>query len=244
MKLRVIAPEQETEYSYGLLLQEEALRNIVEKGGADILLLLRHRPAITLGYFAKEKNLLMEKEEFRNKGVGIYRTDRGGDVTYHGPGQLICYPVIDMQRKGLRDYKSRLCTSIIEALASYGIESVEGHRRLSGIWVSDEKIAAVGYALRRVRNCRRTTVATTHGFALNVLDEMENFSYINPCGMPGMKLTNMERILGHAIEFTELRKRYVQTFARVFGYDIDEQTRMVQEGNQAQRSGGDEAPDS
>jgi lipoate-protein ligase B len=222
MKLRVIAPEQETEYSYGLSLQEKALRDIVEKGCPDTLLFLRHRPAITLGYFAKERNVLMEKEGLRDQGIGIYRTDRGGDVTYHGPGQLICYPVIDTHRKGLRTYKSMLCTSILETLASYGIQAVEGHRRLSGIWVHDEKIAAVGYALRRVPNSRKTTVVATHGFALNVLDEMENFSYIHPCGMPGMKLTSMERILGHAVGFTELRQRYVQAFARVFGYDIDE----------------------
>jgi lipoyl(octanoyl) transferase len=222
MKLRVIAPEQETEYPKGLFLQEEALLDIVEQGGADTLLLLRHSPAITLGYFAKDGNVLANEELLRKRGIGVYRTDRGGDVTYHGPGQLICYPIIDTHRKGMRDYKSRLCTSIIEALAAYGIEAVEGHGRLSGIWVHDRKIAAVGYALRRIRNCRRTTVATTHGFALYVLDEMENFSCINPCGMHEMKLTNMERILGHAIDFVELQEHYIRAFARVFDYEIDE----------------------
>jgi len=99
---------------------------------------------------------------------------------------------------------------------------VEGHGRLSGIWVHEKKIAAIGYALRRIRTSHRTTVATTHGVALYVLDEMENFSYIHPCGMPGMKLTNMERILGHAIDFQELRRQYTRIFARVFDYDIDE----------------------
>jgi len=222
MKLRVIASEQETEYSHGLLLQEEVLRDIVEQGGADTLLLLRHSPTITLGYFAKRGNLLAEEELLRKWGIGVYRTDRGGDVTYHGPGQLICYPIIDTYRKSTRDYKSRLCASIIEALGHYGIEAVEGHGRLSGIWVHEKKIAAVGYALRRIRTSHRTTVATTHGVALYVLDEMENFSCINPCGMPGMKLTNMERILGHAIDFVELRQFYTRAFARVFGYDIDD----------------------
>jgi lipoyl(octanoyl) transferase len=222
MKLRVIAPEHETEYSHGLLLQEEALRDIVEQGSADTLLLLRHSPAITLGYFAKGGNLLAEEELLRKRGIGVYRTDRGGDVTYHGPGQLICYPIIDTHRKSMYDYKAMLCTSVIETLASYGIEAVEGHGRLSGIWVHEKKIAAVGYALRRIRNCRRTTVATTHGVALYVLDEMENFNYINPCGMPGMKLTNMERILGHAIDFVGLRQKYARAFARVFDYDIDD----------------------
>jgi lipoate-protein ligase B len=222
MNLRVIAPEGETEYSHGLMLQEGALRDIVERGGLDTLLLLRHSPAITLGYFAKGRNVLVAEEALRKRGIGVYRIDRGGDATYHGPGQLICYPIIDTHRKRMRDYKSRLCASIIEALAHYGIEAVEGHGRLSGIWVKRKKIAAVGYALRRIRNCERTTVATTHGFALNVLDEMENFSFINPCGMPGMKLTNMERILGHAIDFTELREHYVRAFSRVFDYEIDE----------------------
>jgi lipoyl(octanoyl) transferase len=222
MKLRVIAPEQETEYSYGLSLQEEALREIAEQGGPDALLMLRHSPTITLGYFAKGGNLLAEEEVLRKRGIGVYRTDRGGDVTYHGPGQLICYPIIDTPRKGLRNYKSMLCASIIEVLASYGIEAVEGHGRLSGIWVSDKKIAAMGYAFRRVHNHQRTTIITTHGVALYVLDEMENFSYINPCGMPGMKLTNMERILGHDIDLQELRRQYTRVFARVFDYDIDE----------------------
>ena len=222
MHLRVIAPDQETEYSHGLMLQEEALRDIVERGGRDTLLLLRHDPAITLGYFAKGGNVLASEGALRKRGIGVHRIDRGGDVTYHGPGQLICYPILDTHRKSVRDYKSGLCSSIIEVLAHYGIEAVEGHGRLSGIWVNDRKIAAVGYALRRVHNCQRTTVATTHGFALNVLDEMENFSLINPCGMPGMKLTNMERTLGHAIDFTELREHYIRAFARVFDYEIDE----------------------
>ena len=222
MNLRVIAPEEETEYSHGLMLQEEALRDIVERGGRDTLLLLRHGPAITLGYFAKEGNVLASEEVLGKRGIGVYRIDRGGEVTYHGPGQLICYPIIDTHRKKVSDYKSKLCASIREALVHYGIEAMEGHGRLSGVWVDNMKIAAVGYALRRVRNCLRTMVATTHGFALYVLDEMENFSYINPCGMPGMKLTNMERILGHPIDFTELREHYVRAFARVFDYEINE----------------------
>jgi lipoate-protein ligase B len=221
MKLRVISPEQVTQYSHGLTLQEEALRDIIDNGGLDTLLLMRHSPAITLGYFAKEGNVLAGEDALRRRGIGVHRIERGGDATYHGPGQLIGYPVIDTHRKRLRGYKSKLCASLIEALAAYGIEAVEGYGKLSGIWVNHRKIAAVGYAFRRIRNCRRTTVATTHGFALNVLEEMENFGCINPCGMAGMKLTNMERILGYAIDFTELREHYLQAFARVFHYEID-----------------------
>ena len=221
MNLRVIAPERETDYSHGLKLQEEALREIVEGDSPDTLLLLRHSPAITLGYFAKGANVLASEEALKTRGISVYHIDRGGEVTYHGPGQLIGYPIIDTHRKRVHEYKSRLCESIIEALAQYGIEAVEGHGRLSGVWVDNMKIAAIGYALRRIRNGRRTTVATTHGFALYVLDKMENFSLINPCGMPGMKLTNMERILGHPIDFAQLQEHYIRAFARVFDYEID-----------------------
>jgi len=221
MKLRVISPQREIEYTQGLALQEQALSDIIHNGGLDTLVLMRNSPAITLGYFAKGGNILAEEEVLRKRGIAIHRTKRGGDVTYHGPGQLIGYPVIDTHRKRLRDYKSKLCASIIEALDCYGIQAVEGHGKLSGIWVEGKKIAAVGYAFRSIRNCRKTTVATTHGFALHVLEEMENFSYINPCGMPGMKLTTMERILGRGVEFAELEKQYVKAFARVFNYEID-----------------------
>lgn len=205
----------------GLALQEEALRSIIGGGEPDTLLLLRHTPAITLGYFAKGENVLAEDDALRKRGIEVHRIERGGDVTYHGPGQLMGYPVIDTHRKRLREYKAKLCASIIEALSHYGIEAVEGHGKLSGIWVGDRKLAAIGYAFRRIRNCRRTTVATTHGFALNVLDEMENFTWIHPCGMPGMKLTNMERILGCAVEFTELKEQYLKAFAKVFDYEIE-----------------------
>jgi lipoate-protein ligase B len=222
MNLRVIVPEGEVEYSLGLTLQEGALHDIVEHDECDTLLLLRHRPAITLGYFARNRNILAPQEILRKRGIGVYRIERGGEVTYHGPGQLLGYPIIDTHRKRLHDYKSRLCRSIIEVLGYYGVKAGEGHGRLSGIWVGDNKIAAVGYALRRVHNCERTTVVTTHGFALYVLDEMENFSYINPCGVPGMKLTNMERILGREIDFRELREHYLKAFARVFDYEINE----------------------
>ncbi|MFW6114712.1 MAG: lipoyl(octanoyl) transferase LipB [Thermodesulfobacteriota bacterium] len=217
----MIFPEKEIGYAQGLALQEQALSDIIDNGGLDTLVLMRNTPSITLGYFAKGENILAKEQVLRERGIKVYRTGRGGDVTYHGPGQLIGYPVIDTHRKRLRDYKSKLCASIIEALAHYGIEGAEGHGKLSGIWVKDKKIAAVGYAFRSIRNWYRTTVATTHGFALNVLDEMENFTSINPCGMPGMKLTSMEEILGCAVDFGELREHYVNSFSKVFDYEID-----------------------
>jgi len=222
MKFNILNIEEEIEYSLGLMLQKSALCNIKEHDAYDTLILLRHKPTITLGYFAKNRNILAPNNSLEKQGIKVYNTDRGGDVTYHGPGQLIGYPIIDTHRKRLKNYKSILCQSIIELLRKYNIEAEERHNKLTGIWVGDKKIAAIGYALKKMRDSERTRVITMHGFALCVLDEMENFSYINPCGIPEMKLTNMEQILEHKIDFKELKEQYIKAFAKLFDYEIDE----------------------
>jgi len=222
MQFNVLNIEREIEYSLGLMLQKSALCNIKEHDAYDTLILLRHKPTITLGYFAKNRNILAPNNSLEKQGIKVYNTDRGGDVTYHGPGQLIGYPIIDTHRKRLKNYKSILCQSIIELLRKYNIEAEERHNKLTGIWVGDKKIAAIGYALKKMRDSERTRVITMHGFALCVLDEMENFSYINPCGIPEMKLTNMEQILEHKIDFKELKEQYIKAFAKLFNYELDE----------------------
>ena len=222
MKFNILNIEEEIEYSTGLMLQKSALCNIKEHDAYDTLILLRHKPTITLGYFAKNRNILAPNNSLEKQGIKVYNTDRGGDVTYHGPGQLIGYPIIDTHRKRLKNYKPILCQSIIELLRKYNIEAEERHNKLTGIWVGDKKIAAIGYALKKMRDSERTRVITMHGFALCVLDEMENFSYINPCGIPEMKLTNMEQILEHKIDFKELKEQYIKAFAKLFNYELDE----------------------
>jgi lipoate-protein ligase B len=222
MKCNILNIEGEIEYSTGLMLQKSALCNIKEHDAYDTLILLRHTPTITLGYFAKNRNILAPNNSLEKQGIKVYNTDRGGDVTYHGPGQLIGYPIIDTHRKRLKNYKSILCQSIIELLRKYNIEAEERHNKLTGIWFGDKKIAAIGYALKKMRDSERTRVITMHGFALCVLDEMENFSYINPCGIPEMKLTNMEQILEHKIDFKELKEQYIKAFAKLFNYELDE----------------------
>ena len=223
MKCAILNLEGEIEYSTGLMLQKSALYNIKNNDAYDTLILLRHKPTITLGSFAKNRNVLAPNNFFLMKrGIRVHKTDRGGDVTYHGPGQLICYPIIDVHRKQLQEYKSKLCQSLIDLLQKYNITAEEGHKRLSGLWVGDKKIAAIGYSLKKIQARERTKVITMHGFALYVLDEMENFNYINPCGMPEIKLTNMERILGTQIDFKELKNDYVKTFVKTFNYELNE----------------------
>ena len=222
MKCNILNIEGELEYATGLMLQKSALYNIKDNDAYDTLILLRHTPTITLGHFAKNQNILAPNNFLMKRGIQVHRTDRGGDVTYHGPGQLICYPIIDTQRKQLREYKSKLCQSLIDLLQKYNIKAEEGHKKLSGLWVGDKKIAAIGYALKKIQARERTKTITMHGFALNVLDEMENFCHINPCGISGIKLTNMEQILGKQIGFKELKENYVKAFVKVFNYEIDE----------------------
>jgi lipoyl(octanoyl) transferase len=222
MKCNILNLEGEIEYSAGLMLQKSALYNIKNNDAYDTLILLRHKPTITLGYFAKNRNVLAPDYFLVKRGIQVHRTDRGGDVTYHGPGQLICYPIIDIHRKQLQEYKSKLCQSLIDLLQKYNITAEEGHKKLSGLWVGDKKIAAIGYTLKKIQAREKTKVITMHGCALYVLDEMENFNYINPCGMPEIKLTNMEQILGTQIDFKELKDNYVNAFVKAFNYEIDE----------------------
>jgi len=222
MKCNILNVEGEIEYSNGLMLQKSALDNIKNNDAYDTLILLRHKPTITLGYFAKNRNVLEPDNFLVKRGIQVHRTDRGGDVTYHGPGQLICYPIIDVHRKQLQKYKSKLCQSLIDLLQKYNIKAEEGHKKLSGLWVGDKKIAAIGYTLKKIQARERTKVITMHGCALYVLDEMENFNYINPCGIQEIKLTNMERILGTQIDFKELKDNYVNAFVKAFNYEIDE----------------------
>ena len=222
MKCTIFNLEGEIEYSIGLVLQKSVLENIRKNDAHDTLILLQHTPTITLGSFAKNRNVLASNNFLVKRGIGVHKIDRGGDVTYHGPGQLICYPIIDVSRRQLQEYKSKLCQSLIELLRTYDIAAEERHKRLSGLWVRDKKIAAIGYSLKKIHAQGRTRVITMHGIALYVLDEMENFSYINPCGMPEMQLTNMERILGTPIDFKELKNEYIKAFFKAFNYEIDE----------------------
>lgn len=210
------------DYWLATALQRKRINQIRLFDDYDCLFLLKHNPVITKGRFTRSKNILETPEFLEKQDIKIYETERGGDVTYHGPGQLIGYPIIELNRKGLEslEYKSKLCQSIIRLLKDYGIEGKERHgRKFSGVWVGDKKIAAVGYAIRKFYDRRNEKRITMHGFALYVLDDMENFKYINPCGTPGMKLTNMEEILKRKIDFRELKIKYEKHFAKVFKYE-------------------------
>ncbi|HOH49239.1 MAG TPA: lipoyl(octanoyl) transferase LipB [Candidatus Hydrogenedentes bacterium] len=189
---------------------QRARRDAVERGEApDTVFLLEHAPVITLGRKADAAHVLAPPEKLKDLGVALVPSDRGGDVTYHGPGQMVAYPVLDLRRRrcSVQWYLRSLEEALIRLLADYGItaDRLEGH---TGVWVGNEKIAAVGVGIRQW--------VTFHGVALNVAPDWGHWSLIVPCGIRDRGLTSMARLLGHAPPMTEVMDRFERAFLDVF----------------------------
>jgi len=193
------------EYSQALCLQEELLRRRYQEEYEDSLLLLEHPPVFTLGRGGNAKHLLSPRD------VPVYRVGRGGDITFHGPGQLVGYPIIDLTRHGrdVHAYLRGLEAVLIEALAQVGIaaQRMEG---LTGVWLEHQKIASIGIGVRRWITC--------HGFALNVDPDLTYFSQIIPCGLTGVQMTSMGKALTQPIAMVAVKSLVATVFARYFGY--------------------------
>ncbi len=196
-------------------LQKRLAREVGEGRSGGRLLLLEHPPTYTLGVRAQEEHLLLAREAFERLGAKVYRVDRGGDVTYHGPGQLVGYPILNLKRwsAGPLWYVRTLESALIEALAALGVEAGqrEGH---TGVWVGGEKIAAIGVHVSRS--------VTTHGFALNVDPDLAYFRHIVPCGLVDAGVTSVRRVLGHAVGIEQATDAVVSAFGRHFGLSIVE----------------------
>lgn len=195
-------------YRLGLSIQEQLLLARRE-GQEDILLLLEHPPVITLGRRGQESHLLTAPADLESMGLAVFHTGRGGDVTYHGPGQLIGYPIVDLQplNRDLHLYLRRLEEMLIDTLAAFAITGrrVEGK---TGVWVGEKKIASIGVGVRQW--------VTWHGFALNVSEQTAGFSHIVPCGLTGVAMTSMEQLLGRRIALSEVEEQLIPAFAKVF----------------------------
>ena len=161
-------------------------RRIAAEISDDILLLVQHDPVVTLGRGTRESSLPFSPAALAAKGLDVVEVERGGDVTYHGPGQLVGYPILDLHhhRQDLHWYLRQLEAGLISALERFGI-SAERRTGLTGVWTGGRKIASIGIHVRQS--------VTTHGFALNVLDEESGFHLIIPCGIPGVEMTSVER---------------------------------------------------
>jgi lipoate-protein ligase B len=189
------------------------------KAGAipDVLLLCEHPHVITLGRNGQRDNLRVNDRLLAQQDVEFHPTDRGGDITYHGPGQIVGYPILDLtdHRRDIRWYVEQLEEVMIRAAADFGVAAKRdaAHR---GVWVStpagDEKLAALGVHLSRW--------ITSHGFAFNVSTDLRYFDWIVPCGITGCRATSLEKLLGHAVRSDEVKPRLVAHFAEVFGSEL------------------------
>lgn len=199
-----------TRYAEAWELQRQLFDLSLKGVVGDLLLLTEHEPVYTLGKGGDENHLLASDAELSRDGTEVFRIDRGGDITYHGPGQIVGYPIINLQHftPDIHWYLRQLEEVIIRSLASYGI-SGEREEGLTGVWVRGEKIAALG-----VKVSRWTTM---HGFALNVSTDLRKFARIIPCGIFHKGVTSMELSANRKISLSEVEKSLVESFAEVFG---------------------------
>lgn len=197
------------DYQEAWALQKELAQARREGRIGDALLLLEHPHTYTLGRGAREEHLLLTQEELARLGAQVYWVDRGGDITYHGPGQLVGYPILDLRGLFLdaHRYLRTLEEVLIQALADFGI-AAQRHPGYTGVWVGEEKIAAIGVKIAHW--------TTSHGFALNVNTDLDYFSYIVPCGIPDRGVTSMARLLGSPVNLDAVAQRVAHRFGKQF----------------------------
>jgi lipoyl(octanoyl) transferase len=200
-------------YENGMHLQQKLVGLRQSDAIPDQLLLLEHPPVITLGRGGDVANLLASPDTLRANGVRYYETTRGGDITYHGPGQVVGYPIIHLGEgnRDVRKYITRLEEVLIRTVAHYGItaQRADGKR---GIWVGNNKIAAIGVRIARW--------VTSHGFALNVNTNLDHFRLITPCGIQGAGVTSIAKEIGREVPVDEVRAIVVKNFAEIFEREI------------------------
>jgi lipoyl(octanoyl) transferase len=196
-------------YAEALVVQQQMVEARKADEASDTLLLLEHPPVITLGRAANRANVLADEQTRQARGVALFETGRGGDVTYHGPGQLVGYPIINLapDRRDVRRYVRDLEEVLIRAAAGFGVDAgrIAG---LTGVWVGGEKLAAIGVRISRW--------VTMHGFAFNVTTDLSHFEMIVPCGIADHGVTSLEKLLDKQIALSEVAATVARHFGEVF----------------------------
>ncbi len=208
------------EYGEAFALQR-ALASARDMGTiSDTLVLLQHPPVITLGRKASGANIIAPEGLLRSQGVAVHQSSRGGDVTYHGPGQIVGYPILNLRGLGLgaAAYVHGLEAAIINLLGTFGIQARTDPSYI-GVWVGDSKVAAIGVAISRG--------ITMHGFALNVDPNLSHFRLINPCGITDRGVTSMARLLGRGVLIEEVQPSLIESLGRTFRMKMAPLDRVV-----------------
>ena len=203
-------------YNRALELQQRLAHARVQSLIPDTLLLLQHPPVFTLGRFRGKQEIIVSKEVLRHEGIEVYHTNRGGSVTYHGPGQLVGYPIINLKGYGfgVREYIWKLEQVVIKLLGSLDIEGRRREEFMGGIWVGNEKICSIGIHVSHY--------VTMHGFAMNVNTNLKHFDLINPCGIKGAVMTSVSKVLDKNIEVEALVEPLLSVFAEEFDVKYEE----------------------
>jgi len=210
VKKACIAPYLGTvPYEVALKLQQELKQARAEGKIGDVLLLLQHTAVFTVGRFRGGEDIIVPPEILAREGIAVFHTDRGGGITYHGPRQLVGYPIVNLKENGLgvREYIRNLEAAIIKLLLALGIQ---GYRLAGypGVWASGKKVCSIGI---HVSHC-----ITTHGFALNVTNDLRYFEHITPCGLPGEVMTSISELLGHWVEMKTIIGELLPCFSEMF----------------------------
>ena len=197
---------------YGLALKRQQILVQARAEGKipDVVLLLQHPPVFTIGRFRGTEDIMVSEETLTKEGITVFHSNRGGGITYHGPGQLVGYPILNLKENGLgvRQYIWKLEGVIINLLLVFGIQ---GHRvaEYPGVWVDGKKICSLGIHVSRG--------ITMHGFALNVDTNLRNFEYIKPCGIKGEVMTSLSKLVGHPVEVETVIGNWLSSFSETFG---------------------------
>jgi lipoyl(octanoyl) transferase len=200
-------------YSEGLQIQEQLVAERQAGRIVDVLLLLEHDPVFTMGRNSRAENVLVSSEALKARGFEIFETGRGGDVTYHGPGQVVGYPILELptDRRDVHRYVRDLEEVMIRTCAGYGITASRIAGK-TGTWVGTEKVGAIGVRIARW--------VTSHGFALNVTNDLGPFQMIVPCGIRDHGVTSLSRLLGRSVTVGDAAGRLADQVATVFDLEI------------------------
>lgn len=212
MKLNVVRLGK-MNYKEALDIQERLLSLRQQNGVEDTLLLVEHPPVLTIGRRGKQSNIIVPPELLNSSGICVYEVSRGGDVTYHGPGQIVGYPIVDLNNHGkdIKEFVWKIEEIFIRLLENeYKIRAHREEKVYTGVWVGNEKITAIGIAVKRW--------VTMHGFAFNVNTNLDHFKWIIPCGITDKGVTSLQKLTGHLQDFDRLNELVIKYFCEVFGY--------------------------
>ncbi|MFT9496739.1 lipoyl(octanoyl) transferase LipB [Anaerosolibacter sp.] len=202
-------------YQEALEIQYDILKKRQDDNIEDTLILVEHPPVITIGRNGFSSNIIVPEKYLKEQGVKVHQVERGGDVTYHGPGQIVGYPIVKLKdnKMGIRDFVEGIEETFIQLLGeNYSIIAGRNSEH-TGVWIDNNKILAIGLAVKRG--------VTMHGFAFNVKTKLDHFNLIVPCGISNKGVTSIEHITGHPAELAQVNKLIIKHFNKVFDYNVN-----------------------